>query len=142
MASSRHKVEPFSQTRGFNENIDLIKNLGADEVIDYRNDDFTRLREVDLVLNTIGGNILEQSGSVLTPGGRIASLVAFDLTPKSSHTGAFVFFAEATSVQPEAIRLFLDGQLQIIIDTIFTLDHTRAAFEKLSTGHACGKVLI
>lgn len=123
-------------------NIDLVKSLGADEVIDYRIDDFTQLRGVDLVLDTMGGDVLEKSWSVLAPGGRIASLVAFDIESKSDHTGSFVFFAEAASVLPEAIKLFLAGHLQIITDTIFDLDDTRAALEKLSTGHACGKVLI
>lgn len=124
------------------DNIDLVKSLGADEVIDYRNDDFTRLRGVDLVLDTMGGATLEQSWSVLAPGGRIASLVAFDITPKDGHEGAFVFFAEAASVLPEAIKLFLGGQLEIVIDTIFPLDDMRAGLEKLATGHARGKVLI
>ena len=123
-------------------NIDLVHSLGADEVIDYRLDDFTRLRGVDLVLDTMGGDVLEKSWSILAPGGRIVSLVAFDIESKGGHTGTFVFFADAASVLPEAIGLFLAGRLQIMTDSIFHLDDTRAALEKLSTGHARGKVLI
>jgi NADPH:quinone reductase-like Zn-dependent oxidoreductase len=93
-------------------------------------------------LDTMGGDVLEKSWSVLTPGGHIASLVAFDIQPRNDNAGEFVFFAGAASVLPEAIAMFLAGQLQIITDTIFQLDDARAALEKLSTGHARGKVLI
>ena len=123
-------------------NSDLLKSLGADEVIDYRTSDFTQLRGVDLVLDTMGGAVLEKSWSVLAPGGRIASLVAFDIESNGDLTGEFVFFADAASVLPEAIQLCRAGRLQIITDTIFPLDDTRAALEKLATGHARGKVLI
>jgi NADPH:quinone reductase-like Zn-dependent oxidoreductase len=123
-------------------NIDLVKSLGADEVIDYQTEDFTQLGAIDLVLDTMGGDILEKSWSVLTPNGRIASIVAFDIQPRNGRAGEFVFFADATSVLPEAIALFLAGRLQIITDTIFSLDNARAALEKQSTGHARGKVLI
>lgn len=123
-------------------NLALVKSLGADEVIDYRSADFTQLRDIDLVLDTLGGDVLEQSWSVLAPGGRIASLVDFDIAPKDGHAGTFVFFADAARVMPEAIAMFLGGRLQILTDTIFPLDQTRAALEKLATGHARGKVLI
>lgn len=123
-------------------NIDLVKSLGAYEVLDYRTADLTQLPEIDLVIDTIGGDVLEQSWPVLAPGGRIASLVAFDIAPRNGHPGTFVFFADAASVLPDAIAMFLAGQLQIITDAIFPLDQARAALEKLATGHARGKVLI
>jgi len=123
-------------------NMDLVKSLGADEVIDYRTAGLTQLREIDLVIDTLAGDALEQSWSVLAPGGRIASLVAFDIASRNGHAGAFVFLAEAASTLPEAISMFLAGRLQIVTDSIFPFDQTRAALEKLATGHACGKVLI
>lgn len=46
-------------------NVELVKSLGADEVIDYRTEDFTQVRDIDLVLDTIGGETLEKSWSVL-----------------------------------------------------------------------------
>lgn len=123
-------------------NIELVKSLGADEVIDYRTQDFAQMRDIDLVLDTIGGETLEKSWSVLRAGGRIASLVEFGIQPKDGHKGEFVFFASATPFLPQAIRQFQDGQLQIITDSIFPLDEARSALEKLATGHARGKVLI
>lgn len=123
-------------------NIERVKSLGADEAIDYRTEDFTTLRDIDLVLDTVGGPTLESSWSVLGKGGRIATLVEFDIESREDHAGEAVFFASATPYLPEAVRQFSAGQLQVVTDSIFALDETRAALEKVATGHACGKVII
>lgn len=123
-------------------NIDLVKSLGADEVIDYRTQDFTQLRDIDLVLDTLGGETLEKSWSVLRAGGRIATLVEPGIEPRNGYAGEFVFFASATPSLAESVGQFQSGQLQIVTDAIFPLEEVRAALEKLATGHACGKVLI
>ena len=123
-------------------NIERVNSLGADEVIDYRTQDFTRLRDIDLVLDTVGGSTLESSWSVLGKGGRIATLVEFDIESGEDHAGEAVFFASATPYLQEAVRQFSAGQLQVVTDSIFTLDETRAALEKVATGHASGKVII
>jgi 2-desacetyl-2-hydroxyethyl bacteriochlorophyllide A dehydrogenase len=123
-------------------NIERVNSLGADEVIDYRTQDFTRLRDIDLVLDTVGGPTLDSSWSVLGKGGRIATLVEFDIESREDHAGEAVFFASATPYLQEAVRQFSAGQLQVVTDSIFTLEETRAALEKVATGHACGKVII
>jgi NADPH:quinone reductase-like Zn-dependent oxidoreductase len=123
-------------------NADLVKSLGADEVIDYRTQDFSSLRDIDLVLDPLGGETLEKSWSTLRPGGRIASLVAFDIQDKNGMVGESVFFESATPYLQEAVQQFQAGQLQIVTDSIFPLEEARAALEKVATGHARGKVLI
>ena len=123
-------------------NIERVKSLGADEVIDYHSQDFTTLSDIDLVLDSLGGSTLENSWSVLGMSGRIATLVEFDIESREGHAGQAVFFASATPFLQEAVRQFSAGQLQVITDSIFTLDETRAALEKVATGHACGKVII
>jgi NADPH:quinone reductase-like Zn-dependent oxidoreductase len=56
-------------------NLDLVKRLGADIVIDYRKDDFEKLlHDYDVVLNSLGGETLEKSLRVLKPGGRLISI--------------------------------------------------------------------
>ncbi|HEV8260448.1 MAG TPA: NADP-dependent oxidoreductase, partial [Burkholderiales bacterium] len=56
-------------------NLDWVKGLGADIVIDYRKDDFeTILRDYDVVLDTLGGEALEKSLRVLKPGGKLVSI--------------------------------------------------------------------
>lgn len=123
-------------------NIERVKSLGADEVIDYRTQDFTQMRHIDLVLDPIGGETLEKSWPVLREGGRIATLVEFGIESRNGRIGEAVFFASATPSLPEAVSQFQAGQLQIVIDSIFPLEDTRSALEKLATGHARGKVLI
>ena len=123
-------------------NVDLVKSLGANEVIDYSTQDFSSLRDIDLVLDSLGGETLEKSWSVLRPGGRITSLVAFDIQSRNGMIGESVFFASATPYLPEAVRQFQAGQFQIVTDSIFPLEEARAALKKVATGHAHGKVLI
>jgi len=56
-------------------NLDLVKRLGADIVIDYRKDDFEKLlHDYDVVLNSLGGETLEKSLRVLKPGGKLISI--------------------------------------------------------------------
>src|SRR6266404_4813129 len=56
-------------------NLDLVKRLGADIVIDYRKDDFEKLlRDYFVVLNSLGGETLEKSLRVLKPGGKLISI--------------------------------------------------------------------
>lgn len=123
-------------------NTDLVKSLGADEVIDYRMQDFAKLRGIDLVLDTLGGETLEKSWSVLRADGRIATLVAFGIAARDGNIGESVFFASATPFLSHALDQFQAGQLQIVVDSIFPLEEARAALEKVATGHARGKVLI
>src|SRR5689334_23941960 len=53
-------------------NIALVKSLGADVVVDYRKDDFTTvLRDYDVVLDSLGGEMLDKALRVLKPGGKL-----------------------------------------------------------------------
>ena len=137
-----HRAGTYVVATASAKNVELVKSLGADTVIDYQTQDFAQVRDIDLVLDTIGGETLEKSWSVLRAGGRIASLVEFGIQSQNGHSGEFVFFAGAGPFLPEAIRLFQADQLQIITDSIFPLDEVRSALEKVATGHARGKVLI
>ncbi|HZQ74707.1 MAG TPA: NADP-dependent oxidoreductase [Burkholderiales bacterium] len=57
------------------QNHDYVRKLGADEVIDYHKQDFTKaVKNVDAVFDTVGGEVTEKSFSVLKPGGRLASI--------------------------------------------------------------------
>src|SRR5258705_11453015 len=56
-------------------NHDYVRSLGADEVIDYRTEDFTkRVKNLDAVFDTVGGEVTTRSFAVLRPGGRLASV--------------------------------------------------------------------
>ncbi len=79
-------------------NHDYVRALGADEVIDYRKEDFTRVVSgCDAVFDTVGGEVAVKSFSVLRPGGRLAS-VAFGLGAPPSPR------ADVASLRPKVTR--------------------------------------
>ncbi len=123
-------------------NLELVKSLGAHEVIDYRKQDFSALRDIDLVLDPMGGETLEKSWGVLRAGGRIASLVEFGIQNRDGRAGRSVIFTSAVPTLAAAVKQFEAGQLQIITDSVYPLAEARTALEKLATGHVRGKVLL
>src|SRR5580700_10111556 len=63
-------------------NLDYVRSLGPDEVIDYKTQDFTKLvKNVDAVFETVGGDVAMQSFSVLKPGGRAAFIASGGKAP-------------------------------------------------------------
>jgi NADPH:quinone reductase-like Zn-dependent oxidoreductase len=75
-----------------------VRSLGADEVIDYRSRDFTRLISgCDAVFDTVGGDVTTKSFAVLRPGGRLASVAAGGKAPASPR-------ADVTSLRPKVDR--------------------------------------
>jgi NADPH:quinone reductase-like Zn-dependent oxidoreductase len=79
-------------------NRDYVRSLGADEVIDYRTQDFTKLVSgCDAVLDTVGGEVTARSFAVLRPGGRLASVAAGASAPVSPRP-------DVTSLRPKVNR--------------------------------------
>ncbi|MEW6450755.1 MAG: NADP-dependent oxidoreductase [Pseudomonadota bacterium] len=68
-------------------NVDYVKSVGADQVIDYKKDDFTKLGQtVDAVFETVGGETATKSYSVLKPGGRAAFIASGPKAPATDRT--------------------------------------------------------
>jgi NADPH:quinone reductase-like Zn-dependent oxidoreductase len=75
-----------------------VRSLGADEVIDYRTQDFTKLvSNCDAVFDTAGGDVTERSFTVLRPGGRLATVAAGAAAPVSPRS-------DVTSLRPKVNR--------------------------------------
>lgn len=123
-------------------NADLLRDLGADEVLDYRTQDIADLSGIHVVLDTIGGETLARSWDLLTDNGIIVTLADFAIENKGSKRGEFAFFTDATPAMSVAMQSIERNQLQIVMDTIFSLGETRKALEKVATGHARGKVTV
>jgi NADPH:quinone reductase-like Zn-dependent oxidoreductase len=65
-------------------NHDYVRSLGADQVIDYRSQDFTKLvKDLDAVFDTVGGDVTMRSFALLRPGGRLATAAAGGQAPPS-----------------------------------------------------------
>ena len=80
------------------QNHDYVRKLGADEVIDYRSQDFTKVvKDVDAVFDTVGGDVTTRSFAVLKSGGRLASIAVGGAAPASPR-------ADVTSLRPKVDR--------------------------------------
>ncbi|MGR8962073.1 NADP-dependent oxidoreductase [Rhizobium leguminosarum] len=127
-------------------NLDLVRSLGADGVIDYRNQDFTALATgLDLVIDTIGGETLERSLGIIRRGGKLIGLSApFDTEgPKACGIDAQFLFHQSDAGRLAAVAaLAADGRLRSVIGQEFALADTVEALRSLSKGGARGKTLL
>jgi NADPH:quinone reductase-like Zn-dependent oxidoreductase len=79
-------------------NVDYVRGLGADEVIDYNKQDFTKVvKGCDAVFDTVGGDVAQKSFTVLKPGGRAAFVASGSEAPKPNR-------ADVTSLRPAVGR--------------------------------------
>jgi NADPH:quinone reductase-like Zn-dependent oxidoreductase len=112
-------------------NVELVRALGADEVIDYRTVRFEDLvRDVDVVFDTVGGETLQRSWAVLKPGGKLVTVAADAEGTRTAAVRAAFFIVEANSAQlAELARLIDAAQLRPIVDAVFPLARAREAYE-------------
>ncbi|GHO64404.1 oxidoreductase [Ktedonobacter sp. SOSP1-52] len=124
----------------------FLRTLGADEIIDYTTTRFEEVvRDVDLVLDTIGGETEARSWRVLRKGGLLLSVFS---PPSQEQAAAFdvreLFFV----VKPNREQLIdigdlIDtGQLRPIIKRVFPLSEASQAFEQALQGHTRGKIIL
>ena len=151
-------------------NIALVKSLGADVVIDYKKQDFeTLLSGYDLVLNSLEGDTLRKSLSVLKPGGKLISisgppdpdfareqglnwvlrqvlrLLSASVRRRARrHNVSYAFlFMRANGDQLGKITTLIeDGIIRPVVDKVFPFEALNDAMTYLETGRAKGKVVV
>ena len=127
-------------------NQELLRELGVDEPIDYTKQKFEDVaRDVDLVLDLIGGETQERSWSVLKKGGVLLSLVQPPSVEKAKALGvraAFVAGHPSGAQLAEITKLIDSGELKPIIDRILPLSEARRAHELSQSGHIHGKIVL
>jgi NADPH:quinone reductase-like Zn-dependent oxidoreductase len=127
-------------------NQDLLRKLGVDEPIDYTQQRFENVaRDVDVVLDTIGGETQERSWQVLRKGGVLVSLVQPPSEEKAKELGVRAVFlgAQPNGAQLAEIAKIIDsGKLAPVIDRILPLSEARRAHELSETGHTHGKIAL
>ncbi|WP_207459713.1 NADP-dependent oxidoreductase [Azospirillum sp. SYSU D00513] len=124
----------------------LVRDLGADEVIDYRTTRFEEaVREVDMVFDTIGGETQERSWGVLREGGMLVSVIS----PPSEETARahgvrqdYIFIGPNAAWLTEIAGLIDAGHVRPLIGEVFPLSEVRKAHELSQTGHARGKIVL
>lgn len=160
----------FVATTTSTPNLDLVKRLGADIAVDYKADDFAEvLRDYDLVLNSLGKDILEKSLKVLKPGGQLISIsgppdpsFARDLgaswavrqvtrllshrirrKAKRRRVSYSFLFMRANGEQLSRISSLIDsGLVRPVVDRVFPFESTNEALAYVKTGRAKGKVVV
>jgi NADPH:quinone reductase-like Zn-dependent oxidoreductase len=147
-------------------NLDWVKRLGADIVIDYLE---TLLHDYDVVLDTLGGETLEKSLRVLKPGGKLISLsgppdpdfakdigstwilrlvmrlLSYRIRQKAKrHQVSYSFlFMRASGDQLREIASLIDsGIIRPVVDRVFPFASTKEALVYVETGRAKGKVVV
>jgi len=124
--------------------LELVRELGADEAIDYKNEAFDqRLTDYDAVLDTVGGETYTRSFRVLRPGGIIVSMLAPPNAELMEQYGVRAI-SQQTQVNTEVLtalaKLVEEGVLTPVIDRAFPLDEVREAFEAKEQGGVQGKI--
>lgn len=137
------------------DNIELVKNLGADKVIDYRKEDFTKLpNKYDIIFDAVGklsffriSKNLKDTGRYITTLPNKQDILNFFLT---SFLSLFGYSKKSTFVNVKPNGSYLNSlsllikerKLIPVIDRVFTLEQIREAHAYSETGHARGKIVI
>lgn len=121
---------------------DLAFDLGADEVIDPQQS-FDGIEAVDLVIDTIGGDVVERAAQHVRPGGRLVSIFAEPPTVIDSSISTHFFVVEANGEQLDQITRLVDaGELSTAIDSTFPLTEAVDAFTRAQSPGKRGKVVL
>ncbi|MZD58349.1 NADP-dependent oxidoreductase [Streptomyces sp. SID5606] len=128
---------------------EFLRSLGADETVDYRETDFAEaVKDVDVVLDTIGGDTALRSLRVLRPGGVVVSIIP---------VGSDEFFEEAGRLGVRAVRMLVDadradmrsvaelveaGRLRATVEKTFPLAEAAQAHALGETGRTTGKIVL
>jgi len=127
-------------------NHEMLYELGADELVDYTVLKFESIvRDVDVVLDTIGGDTQERSWQVLKKGGALVSLVQQSSENKAKEHGVrgIRLGARANGQELVEIAKIVDaGKLAPVIDRILPLSEARRAHELSQSGHTHGKIVL
>ncbi|MCP3757198.1 NADP-dependent oxidoreductase [Streptomyces sp. TBY4] len=124
---------------------ELVRSLGADEVIDYRTTAFEdAVAEVDVVIDAIGGDYGTRSLKVLRPGGHLITLNGPDEVPAEAeafHTGWTLVEPDYAGLRAVA-ALVEEGKLRPVVDTVLPLAEAAKAHEIGELGRTTGKIVL
>ncbi|MFT6850968.1 MAG: NADPH:quinone reductase-like Zn-dependent oxidoreductase [Sphingobacteriales bacterium] len=145
-------------------NVEWVKALGADRVIDYKTEDYkTIVKDADIVFDTLGQKYTAEAFQVIKQGGKVVSIAGpldeesakmfgmadyklpEELTALSKEKNAdykFIFMHPNGAQLGEIKTLIEDGKVKPIIDKIYPFTESVEAFRHLATGRAKGKIVV
>ena len=127
-------------------NVDVVRGLGADHVIDYTADDFTRNgQRYDVVMDTHGNAPYARVKNSLKPGGRFLMVVG-DLFQTAASTWQRATIGGTAKVSGEIYRALMSlaerGVLKPVIDTVLPFDQIVEAHRRVDGGHKVGSIVL
>ncbi|MFT5816822.1 MAG: NADPH:quinone reductase-like Zn-dependent oxidoreductase [Bacteroidia bacterium] len=145
-------------------NVEWVKELGADRVIDYKKEDYkTIVKDVDIVYDTLGQEYTSEAFQVVKQGGQVISVVGpldeetatmfgmadyklpeelATLSAKKEASYKFIFMHPNGAHLAEIKTMIEDEKIRPIVDTIYPFAESIDAFTHLATGRAKGKIVI
>jgi NADPH:quinone reductase-like Zn-dependent oxidoreductase len=140
-------------------NVEMVRSLGADHVVDYKKENFTERKDrYDVILDNVGSQPFMDMADVMKPDGIIVVVGASKKGPFlgpikriawSKVTGNFIdqpikfYIASVNKADLELLANFArEGKLKTVIDRRYPLEQTAAALEYLGEGHARGKIIV
>ena len=125
-------------------NLDFVRSLGADQVIDYRTTRFEHVMcDVDLVFDTVGGETLERSWPLVKPGGKVITVAAQSEGNSEQRVRDAFMIVEADSSQLAEIAKLIDaGVLRVFVAETFSLSEAVEAYARAARGKMRGKVAL
>jgi NADPH:quinone reductase-like Zn-dependent oxidoreductase len=142
---AKHLGATVAATAG-SKNVEFVRLLGADQVIDYTKADFsTAIKDVDLVFDLIGGDVRFKSFPVLKPGGVISHISVPPMTQTPPRSDVEVKPAPVkydAALLDQVTALVKSKAVQPTVTEVFAFGDALKAFEHVMTGHARGKVML
>ena len=157
-------------TNGSVENKEHVKKLGVDQFIDYKTTDYTKvLKDVDYVLDTLGGAETEKQMTIMKSGGKLVSLRAmpngsfakrmnlawwkqfilglagrkFDKMANKYGVSYDFIFVESNGKQlQEVADIFTKLEIKPSVDTVFDFKDVNKALDKVANGRSRGKTVL
>lgn len=128
-------------------NQDFLYELGVDEAVDYNAGPFeAQVKDVDVVLDLVGGETQERSWKTLKPGGVLVSVVqppSADLA--AAHKARAVFAGAMPPAAPvlfEVVALVEAGKIKPVVSTVLPLSEVQRAHDMVAGGHTRGKLIL
>jgi NADPH:quinone reductase-like Zn-dependent oxidoreductase len=124
----------------------FVRDLGADEFVDYTKQNFEEVvKDVDVVFDTVGGDTFERAFQTLKPGGFLVTAVQFPSEEKAQEFGinAARVYCKSNAKQLAAIGKLVDeGKLKAHVSTVLPLSEVKKAHQLSASGRTRGKIVL
>jgi NADPH:quinone reductase-like Zn-dependent oxidoreductase len=125
--------------------VELVRNYGAKTVLDYQTPDFEKkIPQVDIVIDTVGGEARELALGKVKAGGALVSVVSGGPLPQRPGLRSVFFYAEVTTARLNLLtKLFEAGKLSVRVGSVLPLKDARTAHYMLAgAAHKAGKIVL